>query len=270
MSFIINRVFPRYRERLYNDNELREFELQCANKCQNLTPREFKSWLEFEVDLELLKIFAARKCNYRTSRDLTIYEIDQCVYKIIEYIYRIYRSNYFTSLGNTNMTSIDGSSDGGHNEEEQGFESEMVHLLQSLRNSVTPNEAPTNEMMTAALDNDMRSAMLFYDMMASINSRRETTGLMRETTGLKRKFVIELEEEKEEEKEIECFVCFESISTIKCIKQNCSHECCAKCLIKTINVDKRPEALCAICRTPIENLIVKSIDLKNELNKLYN
>jgi len=124
--------------------------------------------------------------------------------------------------------------------------------------------------MAATLENDMRSAMIFYDVMLSINSMRETTGLMRETMVHKRNFAIELEESKEEEKEIECFVCLESISNMTCIKQNCSHECCATCLIKTINVDKRPKTLCAMCRTPIEKLIVKTIDLKKQLNELYN
>jgi hypothetical protein len=270
MSFIINRVFPRYRVSLSIENKIREFEIQCAEKCQNLTPREFKRWLEFEVDLELLKSFSARKCNYRTTSDLTIHEINQCAIKITEYIYRRYRSNYFTSSETTHIRSvIDGSDDSDH-EEDQSFEDEMVHLLQSMRNGVTIREAPTSEMMVATLENDMRSAMIFYDVMLSINSRRETMGLMGETMGPRRKFDIELEESKEEEKEIECFVCLESISNVTCIKQNCSHECCATCLIKTINVDKRPQSLCAMCRTPIEKLIVKTIDLKNQLNELYN
>jgi len=259
MSFIINRVFPRYRETVSIEQKLREFELQCANKCQNVTPREFKRWLEFEVDLELLKLFSARKCHYRTTTDLTIHEITQCAIKITEYIFRVYRSNYFTALENTNMTSIIDDSDV---EEDQGFEDEMVQLLQSMRNGITIREAPTSEMMTAALENDIRSAMLFYDVMVSMNSRRETIVP-------RRKFDIELEEEKEEEKEIECFVCLENISNTRCIKQNCSHECCATCLIKTINADKRPEPLCAMCRTPIENLIVKTTNLKNELCEVF-
>ena len=257
MSFIINRVFPRYRERETIENRIRNFETQCAHKCQSLTIREFKNWLEAEVDIELLKLFAARKCHYRTSINITLYEIDECIYKITEYTYRVYRSNYFTAAENTN------------NEEDQSFENEMVQILQSMNNDHT-HEAPTSEMMAAALENDMRSALLFYDVMVSMNSSRETMGLMREMIVPKRKFDIALEEEKEDEKEIECYVCLENISNTICIKQNCSHECCATCLIKTINTDKRPEPLCAMCRTPIENLIVKTIDLKIQLNELYN
>jgi hypothetical protein len=117
--------------------------------------------------------------------------------------------------------------------------------------------------MTAALENDMASALLFYEMMSTINLRREQIGP-------NRKFIIELEEEKKEEKEIECYVCLDKNLNTNCIKQNCSHECCSTCLIKTINADKRPEPLCAMCRTPIEKLIVKTTNLKNELNKLYN
>jgi hypothetical protein len=262
MSFIINRVFPRFRETVSIENRIREFEIQCANKCQNLTPREFKRWLEFEVDLELLKLFSARKCNYRTTSDLTIHEITQCAVKITEYIYRRYRSNYFTAGENTPMSTVIDGSDDSDDEEDQAFEDEMVHLLQSMRNGVTIREAPTSEMMTAALENDIRSAMLFYDVMISMNSRREMIVP-------KSKFDIALEEEKEEEKEIECFVCLENISNTRCIKQNCSHECCATCLIKTINADKRPQPLCAMCRTPIENLIVKSTNLKNELCEIF-
>uniref|UniRef100_A0A6C0AQR4 RING-type domain-containing protein n=1 Tax=viral metagenome TaxID=1070528 RepID=A0A6C0AQR4_9ZZZZ len=249
MSFIINRVFPIYRETVSIENRIREFEIQCANKCQNLTPREFKCWL-YEVEIELLKLFAERKCHYMTSRDLTVHEINQCINKITEYTYRIYRSNYFIVTEN------------GHDEEDQSFEDEMVHLLHSIRNGITSNEAPTNEMLAAALENDMRSAMLFYNVMLSINSRREIIVP-------RRKFDIKLEEEKEEEKEIECFICLENISNITCIKQNCSHECCATCLIKTINADKRPKPLCAMCRTPIENLVVKTTNIKNELCEIF-
>jgi hypothetical protein len=160
------------------------------------------------------------------------------------------------------MTSITDEVTDSNDEEDNPFEDEMVHLLHLIRNGVTSNEAPTNEMMTAALQNDIRSAILFYDVMLSMNSRSETMVP-------KRKFNIALEEEKEEEKEIECFICFENISNTTCIKQNCSHECCAKCLIKTINADKRPDPLCAMCRTPIEKLIVKTTNLKNELCEIF-
>jgi hypothetical protein len=253
MSFIINSVFPRYRETETIETKLREFEVYCASKCQNLVPIEFKRWLDNDIDRDVLKTFAARKCDYRTSPYLDIDELYECIDKITEYIYRIYRSNYFTPI--ETISSIDVS-------EDQSFADEMVHLLQSMRNRLTIHEVPTSEMMTAALENDIRSAMLFYDVMVSMNSRRETMVP-------KRKFDIELEEEKEEEKLIECFVCFENISNIKCIKQNCLHECCSTCLIKTINTDKRPEPLCAMCRTPIEKLMVKTIELKNELGEIY-
>ena len=77
-------------------------------------------------------------------------------------------------------------------------------------------------------------------------------------------------EKKEEEKEIDCYVCLEKFSNTNCIKQNCSHECCSTCLIKTINADKRPQPLCAMCRAPIKKLIVKTRDLKIELCEIYN
>ena len=253
MQTIINRVATVFRERISTEFMLREFEVQCANKCQNLSRQEFKHWLGVEVERDLIKKFVMRKLHYSIlSDELTIYEVYDCIDQITEYIYRIYRPSYFMPVETTQENSMMDT-----------FEDEMVNVLQSMRNTDATVEDPTSVMMTAALENDMASALLFYEMMSTINLRRETIVP-------KRKFIIELEEEKEEEKEIDCYVCFERFSNTNCIKQNCSHECCSTCLIKTINADKRPEPLCAMCRTPIEKLIVKTTDLKNELNKLYN
>jgi len=251
-------VFPRYRETDTIETKLREFEVQCADKCQNLIPIDFKTWLDHEIDRDVLKSFAARKCNYRTSPYLDIDELYETIDKITEYIYRTYRSSYFTPVETNTSIDVD----------EYEFQDDMVNVLQSIRNMDTAVEDSTSVMMISALENDVHSAMLFYEMMTTINSARELAQ-MGEQIGPNRKFIIELEEEKEEEKEIDCYVCLEEISNTNCIKQNCSHECCSTCLIKTINADKRPEPLCAMCRTPIEKLIVKTTDLKNELDKIF-
>jgi hypothetical protein len=260
MQTIINRVATVFRERISTEFMLREFEVQCANKCQNLSRQEFKHWLGVEVERDLIKKFVMRKLHYSIlSDELTIYEVYDCIDQITEYIYRIYRPSYFMPVETRQENSM---MDISEDEEEQTFEDEMVNVLQSMRNTDATVEDPTSVMMTAALENDMASALLFYEMMSTINLRRETIVP-------NRKFIIELEEEKEEEKEIDCYVCLEKFSNTNCIKQNCSHECCSTCLIKTINADKRPEALCAMCRTPIEKLIVKTTDLKNELDKIF-
>ena len=261
MQTIINRVATVFRERISNEFMLREFEVQCANKCQNLSKQEFKHWLGVEVERDLIKKFVMRKLHYSIlSHELTIYEVYDCIDQITEYIYRIYRPSYFMPVETIQENSM---MDISEDEEEQTFEDEMANVLQSMRNTDATVEDPTSVMMTAALENDMDSALLFYEMMMNINSRRETIVP-------KRKINIELEEEKNAEEEIDCYICFERFSNTNCIKQNCSHECCSTCLIRTINADKRPEPLCAMCRTPIQKLIVKTTDLKNELNEIYN
>lgn len=261
MQTIINRVATVFRERISTEFMLREFEVQCANKCQNLSKQEFKNWLDVEVERDLIKKFVMRKLNYSIiSHELTIYEVYDCIDQITEYIYRIYRPSYFTPVETIQENSM---MDISEDEEEQTFENEMVNVLQSMRNTDTTVEDPTSVMMTAALENDMASALLFYEMMSTINLRRETIVP-------KRKINVELEEEKDAEEEIDCYICFERFSNTNCIKQNCLHECCSTCLIRTINADKRPEPLCAMCRTPIQKLIVKTTDLKNELNEIYN
>lgn len=265
MSFISNRVSLRLAERMSIENKIRDFETQCASKCQSLTQHEFKRWLDNEVERNLLQIFAVQKLHYtRISRDLTIDELYDCIEKITEYIYTTYRSNYFTTHETTHISSTTSISNDSVDEENQIFADEIINILRSFRNMDATVEDPTSVMMSAALENDINSALLFYDVMLSIHSNRETIA----STG---NFDIELEEEKEEngEEKMDCYVCFENFSKIECIKQNCLHECCATCLIKTINADKRPQPLCAMCRTPIEKLIVKTKDLKNELCKIF-
>ena len=132
MSFIINRVFPRYREIDTIETKLREFELQCADKCQNLIPIEFKTWLDHEIDRDVLKSFAARKCNYRTSPYLDIDELYESIDKITEYIYTTYRYNYSYERENILIANeIDSSYENGNEEESLSdsliFDNDILH-----------------------------------------------------------------------------------------------------------------------------------------------
>lgn len=59
--------------------------------------------------------------------------------------------------------------------------------------------------------------------------------------------------------ETECQICYDSKLTNRLVKFNCNHECCASCIIQTMNNTSQYKTLCcAFCRTSITNFTVGS------------
>ena len=123
MNSIINRVSTIFREGKSTEIIVREFETQCADKCQNLSKQEFKHWLSVEVERSLIRKFVIRKLHITIiSNELTIYEVYDCIDKITEYIYRTYKSSYFTPV--ETISTIHAS----EHEEEEIYENEMENV----------------------------------------------------------------------------------------------------------------------------------------------
>ena len=62
-----------------------------------------------------------------------------------------------------------------------------------------------------------------------------------------------------EEAEEECQICYDSKAKTRFVKLNCNHECCASCIIQTMNnTSQYREPCCAFCRTTITEFTVSS------------
>jgi hypothetical protein len=77
-----------------------------------------------------------------------------------------------------------------------------------------------------------------------------------------RKFAINAQlvvSEDLEEAEKECEICYDSKAKNRFVKLNCNHECCAPCIIQTMNnTNQYREPCCAFCRAQMTNFTVGS------------
>jgi hypothetical protein len=62
-----------------------------------------------------------------------------------------------------------------------------------------------------------------------------------------------------EEAEEECQICYDLKAKNRFVKLNCNHECCASCIIQTMNnTSQYREPCCAFCRTTMTDFTVGS------------
>jgi len=237
------------------EDRFRDFEIQCANKCQSLSIEQFKKWLDVEINRDLLQRYAYIKLHYvANSSYLTIYELHDIIDNITDYIYTRYKFEYVNPLSHEHLVNTDVNDDETREPSEyvdDEFENDMINVLGSLHTN-NEDETSMEEMYLASLVNDIESALLFQDMMNQISENANTSQ--------RKELHLEIEKENcecEYSEEKECVICYETICLEKFSKLNCGHECCNICLSKTIKSDKRVEPLCAYCREPIQTIYVK-------------
>ena len=69
-----------------------------------------------------------------------------------------------------------------------------------------------------------------------------------------------------EEAEEECQICYDSKAKTRFVKLNCNHECCASCIIQTMNnTSQYKQPCCAFCRETMTNFVVRNEEDFNSL-----
>jgi len=291
-----------------DDNIIREFELLCATKCQNMQQSEFKNWLlesyvnnyNFNYNHNHLTAFAY-KIGY--SQNITN-NISGYIDTISNYIYRTYRYNYINTLNNinntenTNQNLIDDNHDYSDmpdlmeidNDEDIpdliddeddsiSFDEEITSFLNVLRNREVEDQHDLISNMEASLLNDISSALLFEEIRRDIYKNRL----------LKKKFNISLildtintntnntnntntnntnNTNNNTEQIYECSICLENYNKDQFVILNCGHEFCKDCTKKTIRSDKRSHPCCAFCRKEVTKLISMTDDVHSYLSDL--
>jgi len=234
----------------------RQFELECSIKCQDLSINDFRVWLnEKDYPIDLLMSYALNKCNFVYVNNTLFGLIDE----ISNYIYRKYKYGYSGTL----LESIDIDTDSELDDlpELVDIEDDLLSLMTNLRNMEPRENLMTPENMEAALMNDVRSAVLFQEMMDRIKQDRL----------LHRKFKIDSIVEADAtncKEEMECCICFESYKREVFVSLNCKHEFCKSCLKNAIKSDKREDPCCAYCRDKISKMTSRTIEVQSELSEL--
>ena len=95
------------------------------------------------------------------------------------------------------------------------------------------------------------------------NALIETQGQTHFIDSTDRKFdisiVLDIETSVDAHEEKECEICYDSKAKKRFVKLNCNHECCATCIIQTMNnTNQYREPCCAFCRTTMTNFTVSS------------
>jgi len=226
--------------------------MDCYALCSRVEPHEFKNYLNIkilynEIDRGLLREYAERKCNFVVvSNRLTQQDINDIVDRITDYTYGLYRQ--------VNIIEEQEYS-------EHSIEEDMVRILETFRN---PQERepidPAN--MSASLEADLSSAVLFYDMMMEINSRNQ---LEQQNQSHNIEVVsIEIEEKVRKIELQECTICYETDSKINFVKLNCQHEICKNCIKSWISKNKN-KSCCPFCREKIIKINTKTQQVRNEI-----
>ena len=236
----------------------RQFELECSIKCQDISIEDFCVWMsDIPYSHEFLTSYALRKCNFVSVNN----ELNELINEISIYIYRTYKYNYLTTLPESIDIDTDSELDDLPDliDTEDNIVDDLTLMLTNLRNS-TIEEVVTDEMLTAALINDYRSAILFQEMFTRIREERL----------LQKKFKIEsvVEEGDTNCEDRECCICYNNCKSEDFVSLNCKHEFCKTCIKNSIKSDKRPEPCCAYCRGKISKMTSRTIEVQSELSEL--
>ena len=255
------------------DNEcLRDFEIDCASKCQTIEPNNFKIWLinTYEDNIILLKAFTS-KLRGITSVHNTITSYSDI---ITTYIYETYKYEYVSSIPdntdpfvgngtyssniNDSMTSvIDDVSNPNldYDDYNSSFEYNMISFFNDFT-SVPIRENRTYENLSDnSISNEYNNAELLY-----IESIQNAHSLIR-------LFNIENIVEKLQEnmkKPNECCVCMNSHNKSDFITFGCNHEFCKECTKNTLRVNP----ICPLCRANITKVVSRTDEVHYELDKL--
>jgi len=229
------------------ENKIEIFEINCQTICRRTEVREFKEYLQMQIftgqiEKDFLRTYAERKCDFIILHPiLSEYDLYDIIDRIANYNYSLY--SY----------------------EDRNIESDMVRILENFRNPEERAE-PSTQNMAASLENDLASAVLFYDMMMMLNSQQEETHLLRENTIE----IISLEEvkikilKKQQKQEKECDICYENHKQVNFVKiVDCKHEFCKNCVKQIIAINK-DKCCCPLCRGKIKKIETQTNGIKGE------
>ena len=226
------RVNSRVNRRITNDL-IREFEFECARRVQY---GELDAFLENEIDTEpnLIRSFAIKKCgaNNMTTR-LDIIRL------VNNYINRIYvygaRNIYDAFIGHT------------------AFEEEEVEEV--------------TDVAIRAMEFALRRDMVMF-MAAQVLTNFIQEGIEEENRKFKIISTVNNNENEDINKLCECNICYEEKEVKNFVKLNCNHEFCKDCVIGTMKSNRTNNLCCALCRTEVKSIELRTNVVRDELSEL--
>ena len=228
-------------------------------------PEERRPFQEESQALEILRRISQQNIIRRNviRNDRTIFDRETERYNALRNAYRERVNEY-----NRNLT------------ENLGTE------IETIRRHFThiPNGANILAQMNASLEGSnsaaQRHSIVGYTMASIQNAIVERDRQIEEAErerirrqGLPRISIICTESAHELQQPCECPICYgDEVRSIEMVETGCSHQFCAYCISRHID-QERPDnkkACCPLCRAEISNLVVKDLELSQELADKFN
>jgi hypothetical protein len=255
-----------------NSDRLLEFEVICADAVRNFeNTDDFKNWLmhNYINDQLLLKAFVIRK--YRIS---TRCNLEQYIHFITEYIFRAYKNTpqqqpTYMQTTPAQTTAPLQQTTGPLQEQPltydqnvellNRYETEFSNYLTSIRSRNTVREQML-EQQIAEID-VVRSYIAYLAYLNALILREE---IQQPTLTL----TVETNEEENLDENCQCSICWDNKEKSQFAKLECNHEFCKDCMKRTIetrSIETRTNLCCALCRSEITTIRLRTQEVHDEI-----
>ena len=256
-----------------NSDRLLEFEVICADAVRNFeNTDDFKNWLmhNYINDQLLLKAFVIRK--YRIS---TRCNLEQYIHFITEYIFRAYKNTpqqqptYMQTTTPLQTTAPLQQSTAPLQEQPltydqnvellNRYETEFSNYLTAIRSRNTVREQML-EQQIAEID-VVRSYIAYLAYLNALILREE---IQQPTLTL----TVETNEEENLDENCQCSICWDNKEKRQFAKLECNHEFCKDCMKRTIetrSIETRTNLCCALCRSEITTIRLRTQEVRDEI-----
>ena len=273
-----------------NSDRLLEFEVICADAVRNFeNTDDFKNWLmhNYINDQLLLKAFVIRK--YRIS---TRCNLEQYIHFITEYIFRAYKNTpqqqqpiYMQTTITQQQSATPAQTTAPLQQttaplqtttaplQEQPltydqnvellnhYETEFSNYLTTIRNRNTVREQML-EQQIAEID-VVRNYIAYLAYLNALILREE---IQQPTLTL----TVETNEEENLDENCQCSICWDNKEKRQFAKLECNHEFCKDCIKRTIETrtnETRTNLCCALCRSEITTIRLRTQEVHHEISE---
>jgi hypothetical protein len=259
-----------------NSDRLLEFEVICADAVRNFeNTDDFKNWLmhNYINDQLLLKAFVIRK--YRIS---TRCNLDQYIHFITEYIFRAYKNTpqqqtrplqttatlqqtapLQTTAPLQQTAPLQPLTYDQNMDLLNHYETEFSNYLTAIRSRNTVREQML-EQQIAEID-IIRSYIAYLAYLNALILREE---IQQPTLTL----MVETNEEENLDENCQCSICWDNKEKRQFVKLECNHEFCKDCMKRTIEtrtIETRTNLCCALCRSEVMTIRLRTQEVHDEI-----
>ena len=240
-----------------------EFEIMCELEVRSMdTLDEFKEWLtqNYINNSHLLRAFAVTKL--RSNSRVTVLE---CIDLISQYIFETYKNSVVEPEPLVEPEGAMLTDD---------IEADLLLALSELRNiehiqPLQEIEPVYNEQFISSRRREYMRYMADILVFTMLNNMLIPDGEEPLAIGTRPDIRSSIDDKFVENASAvanECSICWDKKDSDKFVKLNCNHEFCNECIIKTLAANKHRAPCCALCRSDINNITSRRVDVQNEIS----